>query len=432
MRGKASSSRRKKRRVPEADDEEEEEGVVLSSSTTSGGTTTTSDDDEEEEEDVQKTKKKRRGKHPSRETIKCAFEQLCAAGKAEEDRKQHHSEKDHDDEKKAGRRGKGGVMKGFSIQNLLEMCVKFGYQNWTVLDVENMIRAYELSEAKGEIIRAVNQHHLDSKQSKEDVILEVTEKGFREIVRKCGKISIHNTDKDSKEDFKDSDGDGVGDFKDAFVSSLAMILVAELGDETFIIAAIMAMRHPRLIVLSGALSALAIMTVLSTAMGVLAPMLISPKVVNKCAFVLYTFFGCRLFYIAWRSKPGSSMQDEVDEVAEKIDVEKAPKGKIRRILSRVCTPIFLEAFVLTFLAEWGDRSQITTIALAAHKDPYGVTIGAIIGHAFCTSLAVIGGKILALKISQRLVAAVGGMLFIVFAWHALIFGAPGTELSKND
>ena len=232
------------------------------------------------------------------------------------------------------------------------------------------------------------------------------------------KFSIHNTDKDSKEDFKDSDGDGVGDFKDAFVSSLAMILVAELGDETFIIAAIMAMRHPRLIVLSGALSALAIMTVLSTAMGVLAPM--------------YTFFGCRLFYIAWRSKPGSSMQEEVDEVAEKIDVEKAPKGKIRRILSRVCTPIFLEAFVLTFLAEWGDRSQITTIALAAHKDPYGVTIGAIIGHAFCTSLAVIGGKILALKISQRLVAAVGGMLFIVFAWHALIFGAPGTELSKND
>jgi len=100
-------------------------------------------------------------------------------------------------------------------------------------------------------------------------------------------------------------------------------------------------------------------------------------------------------------------------------------------LSRVCTPIFLEAFVLTFLAEWGDRSQITTIALAAHKDPYGVTIGAIVGHAFCTSLAVIGGKILALKISQRLVAAVGGMLFIVFAWHALIFGAPGTELSKD-
>jgi len=39
--------------------------------------------------------------------------------------------------------------------------------------------------------------------------------------------------------------------KDAFVSSITMILVSEMGDETFIIAAIMAMRHPRLIVLLG-------------------------------------------------------------------------------------------------------------------------------------------------------------------------------------
>ena len=175
MRGKASSSRRKKRRVPEEAEEDDEEVVVLSSSTTSNGTTTTSDDDDEEE-DVQKTKKKRRGKQPSRETIECAFEQLCAAGKAEEDRKQRREKKDYDEEK-AGGGGKGGVRKGFSIQNLLEMCVKFGYQNWTVLDVENMIQAYELSEAKGEIIRVKN---------KGDVIIEVTEKGFREIVRKCG------------------------------------------------------------------------------------------------------------------------------------------------------------------------------------------------------------------------------------------------------
>ena len=31
------------------------------------------------------------------------------------------------------------------------------------------------------------------------------------------------------------------------------------------------------------------------------------------------------------------------------------------------TPIFLQAFTLTFLAEWGDRSQITTIILAARE-----------------------------------------------------------------
>ena len=33
---------------------------------------------------------------------------------------------------------------------------------------------------------------------------------------------------------------------------------------------------------------------------------------------------------------------------------------------------------MTFLAEWGDRSQIATIALAAAKDPYGVVAGGVV------------------------------------------------------
>ena len=43
------------------------------------------------------------------------------------------------------------------------------------------------------------------------------------------------------------------------------ILVTELGDETFIIAAIMAMRHGKAIVYAGAMSALGFMTVSSLA-----------------------------------------------------------------------------------------------------------------------------------------------------------------------
>jgi len=49
----------------------------------------------------------------------------------------------------------------------------------------------------------------------------------------------------------------------AFVASLSVIVVSELGDKTFFIAAIMAMRHSRITVFAGAISALALMTVLS-------------------------------------------------------------------------------------------------------------------------------------------------------------------------
>lgn len=52
-------------------------------------------------------------------------------------------------------------------------------------------------------------------------------------------------------------------FAHAFLASLSVIIVSELGDKTFFIAAIMAMRHSRLVVFSGAILALVIMTCIS-------------------------------------------------------------------------------------------------------------------------------------------------------------------------
>ncbi|TVU25508.1 hypothetical protein EJB05_28007 [Eragrostis curvula] len=211
----------------------------------------------------------------------------------------------------------------------------------------------------------------------------------------------------------DLDEVGPGLF-DALFASLSMILVSEIGDETFIIAALMAMRHPKSIVLSGALAALYVMTVLSTGLGRIVPNLISRKVTNSFATVLYLFFGLRLLYIAWKSDPKGCQKKEMEEVEEKLESGQG-KSTIRKFFARFCTPIFLEAFILTFLAEWGDRSQIATIALATHKNAIGVAVGASLGHTVCTSLAVVGGSMLASKISQRTVATIGGVLFLGFS-----------------
>ncbi|KAG0559294.1 hypothetical protein M758_10G092900 [Ceratodon purpureus] len=217
------------------------------------------------------------------------------------------------------------------------------------------------------------------------------------------------------------DAAGGNGFADATFSSLSMILVSEIGDETFIIAALMAMRHPRSIVLSGALSALIVMTILSTGLGVIVPNLISQHFINHFATGLYTFFGLRLLYIAWMSDAHSTPQKELEEVEEKLEGGPQKKNLFRRIFARFCTPIFLESFILTFLAEWGDRSQLATIALAMHKNPFGVTLGAIVGHTICTSVAVVGGRLLALKISQRTVATIGGFLFLCFAMSSYFY-----------
>mmetsp|Transcript_31122 Transcript_31122/g.41159 ORF Transcript_31122/g.41159 Transcript_31122/m.41159 type:complete len:311 (+) Transcript_31122:119-1051(+) len=220
-------------------------------------------------------------------------------------------------------------------------------------------------------------------------------------------------------------------FTPAFVRSLLMIIVTELGDKTFFIAAILAMRHRRLLVFTGAIGALALMTVLSTLMGFALPNLIPRVYTHYASAALFLYFGIRLLKDGVEMK-SSGPSEELAEVEEELsankkgeDVESGdgpPKsqstGSVRNI-----TPVQVvsQAFTLTFLAEWGDRSQIATIALAAARDPYGVTVGGVLGHALCTGLAVIGGRMLAASISEKTVHIVGGSLFLLFSFHSLFF-----------
>lgn len=58
---------------------------------------------------------------------------------------------------------------------------------------------------------------------------------------------------------------------------------------------------------------------------------------------------------------------------------------------------------------------LSPMQLATHKNAIGVAVGASLGHTVCTSLAVVGGSMLASKISQRTVATIGGVLFLGFS-----------------
>jgi putative Ca2+/H+ antiporter (TMEM165/GDT1 family) len=106
--------------------------------------------------------------------------------------------------------------------------------------------------------------------------------------------------------------------------------------------------------------------------------------------------------------------EEAQEAVEKADLDNSQQKTVWSIL--------LKSFVLTFIAEWGDRTQIATIALAAGNNPIGVTLGAILGHSICAAIAVIGGKLIAGKISERQITFVGGFLFIIFGIVAAIEG----------
>ena len=218
-------------------------------------------------------------------------------------------------------------------------------------------------------------------------------------------------------------------FTKAFGESFMVILATEIGDRTFFIAAIMAMRHSRFIIWSGAVGALVVMTVLSTLVGHVAPLLIPRSYTQLAAAGLFAFFGVRMLKDGMAAEDGAS--EELEEVEQELNKkqddpqaddeeagEKTP-ALTQKEADAASNKILMQAFTLTFLAEWGDRSQIATIALAAAREPFGVTLGGCIGHACCTAMAVVGGKLLASSISERKVLLAGGVCFVVFAVLAL-------------
>jgi len=222
-------------------------------------------------------------------------------------------------------------------------------------------------------------------------------------------------------------------FLSAFFNSVAMILATEIGDKTFFIAAILSMKHDRLVIFAGSILALICMTILSSMMGMVLPSLLPRQYTHIIGGVLFLYFGSRLLLDA-RAMKGDKCSDELEEVEHELLATSNKKNE-EDIESNISTTaqsslksalidnekIFMQALTLTFLAEWGDRSQIATIALAAAKDPLGVNVGAILGHSICTGMAVIGGRMLATSISEKTISIFGGVIFWIFGLHSLLF-----------
>ncbi|KAL6727660.1 hypothetical protein Aduo_009516 [Ancylostoma duodenale] len=236
-------------------------------------------------------------------------------------------------------------------------------------------------------------------------------------------------------------------FYHGFLASLSVIIVSELGDKTWFIAVIMAMRHSRLTVFSGAMAALALMTVLSACLGWVTQ-LIPRMVTYYVSTALFALFGLKMLHEGYHMS-ASEGQEEFEEaqaeVAKRemdldagkfVDMEAGNAGNRSSssawLIFSFVSRIFIEAFTMTFVAEWGDRSQLTTIILAARENIAGVISGGILGHAICTGIAVVGGKLVAQRISVRTVTIIGGVVFLIFALSAFFINDADEEPLRVD
>ena len=101
-----------------------------------------------------------------------------------------------------------------------------------------------------------------------------------------------------------------------------LLLFPKLGDKTFFIAAIMAMRHSRLIIYAGAMSALGAMTILSALLGNIVTKFIPRIYTYYLSSILFACFGIKMLKDGYEMSPDEGT-DEYEEVQHEVEKAEA-------------------------------------------------------------------------------------------------------------
>jgi putative Ca2+/H+ antiporter (TMEM165/GDT1 family) len=197
---------------------------------------------------------------------------------------------------------------------------------------------------------------------------------------------------------------------EGFIQSILLVFFSELGDKTFFVALLLSLQRSKLGVFVGAFGALAVMTVICVIIGQVFHQVDELAIFqgtglpwdDVLAVILLVVFGVQ------------TLRSAADAEADAAEEREEAAEEVARIKT-AATATVVSTFAVVFAAEWGDKSFLATIALAAATSPLGVTVGAISGHAAATALAVLGGGYLSKNVSERTLRYAGGSLFLVFA-----------------
>lgn len=189
---------------------------------------------------------------------------------------------------------------------------------------------------------------------------------------------------------------------ESLLISIGVVALAEIGDKTQLLAFLLAARFKKPFpIIGGILAATIVNHGLAGAVGAWITATVSPSVLR---WVLGVSF---LAMAAWTLIPDEIEQDEA----------KLAKGM----------GVFGATLVTFFLAEMGDKTQLATIALAAHYGtPVPVVVGTTLGMLLADVPAVFVGEKLAKRIPMRLVHSIAAAIFATLG-IATLLGA-GTKL----
>ena len=183
---------------------------------------------------------------------------------------------------------------------------------------------------------------------------------------------------------------------EALLVSTGVVALAEIGDKTQLLAFILAARFKKPVpIVLGILAATLVNHGLAGALGAWIMAVVSPGVLR---WVLGLSF---LAMAVWTLIP-DKIEEEETQVAQHFGV-------------------FGATLVTFFLAEMGDKTQIATVAMAAHYGtPLLVIVGTTLGMLIADVPAVFVGDRLAARIPMKLVHSIAAAIFALLGVATLL------------
>jgi len=187
-------------------------------------------------------------------------------------------------------------------------------------------------------------------------------------------------------------------------TAFALVVPIELPDNTFVATLVLATRYRAFQVWLGVFAAFGVQSLVAVTAGRLIALLPSRPV----HFVAAGLFAIGAVLLV-RSARSASL--EAREQEEEYELR---TGRLRR-------NAVLASFLVLFLAEWGDLSQLLTAGLVARGgQPVAVFFGSWIGLGLVSAAAVLLGRVLLKYVSLTVVQYVGASVCALLAVITLI------------
>jgi putative Ca2+/H+ antiporter (TMEM165/GDT1 family) len=209
-------------------------------------------------------------------------------------------------------------------------------------------------------------------------------------------------------------------FYPSVVQSFLVIFLSEIADRTFILVLIYSLKMHWIPLILTSLFSMYFMNILAIVAGMTVILLIPRELIDWIGFFCFLFFGIFWVYEGMGMESKSVKEEYEEEMNANDNNYNLVNDEERKHNDKSTWKLCLELFGFLCISEFGDKSEISTVTIAAVYNIYGVLLGTMIAYFFAIVIAAFLGHVVGQYLTEKMMSIIGGILFIGFSIQILI------------